>query len=382
MKILKRVLAILAVLFALVVILAYIFDVTYLFKAVRTIYLKGHTTAYLEDYKVFDNVTVRAGQNTIPWPFHQDYNKVSPTQKLLETHQSAGTIAYMIIKNDSIWHEAYYDGFDKNSKSNSFSMAKSFISGLLGKAIMDGHIESLDQPLGDFFPQYKDAKTTVGDLSSMASGLDWDEAYYSPFSITTKAYFYDDLDKMMLELDIVKEPGVEYEYLSGSTQLLAMVIEKASGKRIADYFQEAFWQALGAENDALWQLDSKEHQMVKAYCCFASNARDFARFGKLYKDFGKFNGQQLLDSAFVAKSIRPRFEGAPYGYGFWLGDYKGKEFFVMRGHLGQYVITIPEDNLMIVRLGHLKGPNDGSNDFPDNFWVYIEEGYNMLQQYK
>src|SRR5690606_26971653 len=159
------------------------------------------------------------------------------------------------IKNDSIWHEAYYDGFDKNSKSNSFSMAKSFISGLLGKAIMDGHIQSLDQPLGDFFPKYQDAKTTVGDLSSMASGLDWDEAYYSPFSITTKAYFYDDLVEMMLELDIVEEPGAKYEYLSGSTQLLAMVIEKASGKRTADYFQESFWQPLGAENDALWQVD-------------------------------------------------------------------------------------------------------------------------------
>jgi len=379
MKILKRVLATLAVLFGLVIILAYIFDVTYLFKAVRTIYLKGHTTAYLEDYKVFENDTVKAGENTIPWPIHPDYNKVSPTEKLLETHQSAGTIAYMIIKNDSIWHEAYYDGFDKSSKSNSFSMAKSFISGLLGKAIMDGHIQSLDQPLGDFFPKYKDAKTTVGDLSSMASGLDWDEAYYSPFSITTKAYFYDDLDKMMLELDIVEEPGAKYDYLSGSTQLLAMVIEEASGKRTAEYFQEAFWQPLGAENDALWQVDSKEHQMVKAYCCFASNARDFARFGKLYKDHGKWQNQQLLDSAFVAKSIRPRFDGAPYGYGFWLGDYNGKDFFVMRGHLGQYVITIPEDNLMIVRLGHLKGPSDGGDAFPDNFWIYIDEAYKMIK---
>ncbi len=378
MKILKRVLVSLALLVGLVVILAYIFDVTYLFKAVRTIYLKGHKTAYLEDYKVFENDTVKAGKNTFAWPIHADYNQVPPTKKLLETHQSAETIAYMIIKNDSIWHEAYYDGFNRNSKSNSFSMAKSFVSGLLGKAIMDGYIESLDQPLGDFFPQYKDAKTTVGDLASMASGLDWDEAYYSPFSITTKAYFYDDLNKMMLELDIVEEPGKGYNYLSGSTQLLAMVIEKASGKRTAEYFQEAFWQPLGAENDALWQVDSEKHKMVKAYCCFASNARDFARFGKLYKDHGKWQNKQLLDSAFVAKSIRPRFEGAPYGYGFWLGDYNGKDFFVMRGHLGQYVITIPEDNLMIVRLGHLKGSTDGTDAFPQNFWIYIDEAYEML----
>lgn len=378
MKILKRILFTLVGLLTLLVLLAYIFNVDYLFKAVRTIYLKGHSTAFLDDYKAFDNVTVKAGQNTIPWPIHPDYNKAEPTEKLLDTHQDAGTIAYLIIKNDSIWHEAYYDGFDESSKTNSFSIAKSFISGLLGKAIMDGHIESLDQPLSDFYPKYEGAKTTVGDLSSMSSGLDWDEAYYSPFSITTKAYFYDDLEEMMLELDIVEEPAKKYKYLSGSTQLLALVIEKATGKKTAGYFSESFWQPLGAENDALWQVDSEKNGLVKAYCCFASNARDFARFGKLYKDHGKWKDRQLLDSTFVAKSIRPRFEGAPYGYGFWLGDYNGKEFFVMRGHLGQYVIVIPEDNLMIVRLGHSKGPTDGTDAFPKNFWIYIDEAYEMM----
>ncbi len=378
MKILKRVLFTLLGLLALLVLLAYLFNVDYLFKAVRTIYLKGHSTAFLDDYKAFDNVTVKAGENTIPWPIHPDYNKATPTEKLLDTHQNAGTIAYLIFKNDSIWHEAYYDGFEESSKSNSFSMAKSFISGLLGKAIMDGHIKSLDQPLSDFYPKYDGAKTTVGDLSSMSSGLDWDEAYYSPFSITTKAYFYDDLDEMMLELDIVEEPAKEYKYLSGSTQLLAMVIEKATGKKTADYFSDSFWQPLGAEHDALWQVDSEKNGMVKAYCCFASNARDFARFGKLYKDHGKWQNRQLLDSAFVAKSISPRFEGAPYGYGFWLGDYNDNDFFVMRGHLGQYVIVIPEDNLMVVRLGHSKGPSDGGNSFPKNFWIYIDEAYEMM----
>jgi CubicO group peptidase (beta-lactamase class C family) len=378
MKILKRILFTLVGLLTLLVLLAYIFNVDYLFKAVRTIYLKGHSTAFLDDYKAFDNATVKAGQNTILWPIHPDYNKAEPTEKLLDTHQDAGTIAYLIIKNDSIWHEAYYDGFDESSKTNSFSIAKSFISGLLGKAIMDGHIESLDQPLSDFYPKYEGAKTTVGDLSSMSSGLDWDEAYYSPFSITTKAYFYNDLEEMMLELDIVEEPAKKYKYLSGSTQLLALVIEKATGKKTADYFSESFWQPLGAENDALWQVDSEKNGLVKAYCCFASNARDFARFGKLYKDQGKWKDRQLLDSAFVVKSIRPRFEGAPYGYGFWLGDYNGKDFFVMRGHLGQYVIVIPEDNLMIVRLGHSKGPTDGTDAFPKNFWIYIDEAYEMI----
>ncbi len=380
MKILKRVLVSLALFVGLVVILAYIFDVTYLFKAVRTIYLKGHKTAYLEDYKVFDNDTVKAGKKTIAWPLHPQYNEVPPTDKLLKTHQDYGTVAYLIIKNDSIFHEQYYDGFSKYSKSNSFSMAKTFISALLGKAIMDGYIESIHQPLSDFFPKYKPAKTTVGDLASMASGLDWDEAYYSPFSITTKSYFYDELDKMMLELDIIDEPGNTFNYLSGSTQLLAMVIEKASGKKIADYFSESFWKPLGAEHEALWQFDSKENGMVKAYCCFASNARDFARFGKLYKDYGSFYGQRILDSSYVATSIQRRFENSPYGYGVWIKEYKGKHQYALRGHLGQFVIIIPEDQLIIVRLGHLKGPLSDDNEYPENYWTYIDEAYVMLNQ--
>ncbi len=379
MKILKHLFIFLLFLVFIAIALAYIFNVDYLLKAVRTIYLKGHTTAFLEDYKAFDNVTVKAGEKTIPWPIHPDYNKAELTEKLLKTHQEAGTVAYLIIKNDSIWHESYYDGFDKSSKSNSFSMAKSFISGLLGKAIMDGYIESLDQPLSDFFPKYEGTKTTVGDLSSMASGIDWDERYYSPFSITTKAYFYDNLDEMMLELDIVEEPGKDYKYLSGSTQLLAMVIEKASGKKIADYFSESFWKPLRAEHDALWQVDSEKNGMVKSYCCFASNARDFARFGKLYKDHGNWQNQQLLDSAFVAKSINPRFEGAPYGYGFWLGNSQGKEYFAMRGHLGQYVIVFPEENIIVVRLGHSKGETDGIETYPKNFIIYIEEAFEILK---
>ncbi len=178
MKILKRILLTLLGLLTLLVLLAYLFNVDYLFKAVRTIYLKGHTTAFLEDYKAFDNVTVNASENTIPWPIHQDYNTVEPTEKLLNTHNEAGTVAYMIIKNDSIWHEAYYDGYDEISKSNSFSMAKSFISGLLGKAIMDGHIKSLNQPLSDFFPNMKGPKPLL------VTFLQWPQAWIGMNAIT------------------------------------------------------------------------------------------------------------------------------------------------------------------------------------------------------
>ena len=383
MKFIKKTLKFLAICFGLLIAILYITDTDYLLKAVRTIYLKGHTTAYLEDYKHFDNQKIEASNTPQPWPNHKNYNTVTETDRLKKANKNWKSIAYVIIKNDSVWFENYYGNFNKDSKSNSFSMAKSYVSGLLGKAIMDGYITSLEQPVCDFLPNFCDgkaAKMTVGDLSSMASGTDWDEAYYSPLSITTRAYFDDDLAKVINGLNVVNQPGKAFKYASGDTQMLAMVIEKATGKKFYDYFEESIWKPLESENETLWQVDSKSHDLVKAYCCIASNAKDFARFGKLYKDHGKWNGKQVLDSSFVAKSIVPRFKESPeYGYGMWLKTHLGKDFFMMRGHLGQYVFVQPEDNVIIVRLGHQKSPDIGTKTFTDDINLYIEETYKMLE---
>ncbi len=385
MKIIKKIILWFVVVFAIIIALLYIFHVDYLIKAVRTIYLNGHTTAFLQDYKEFDNRAIPKSHTPQPWATAIDFNSVKPTDELEKWHKKLGTVAFLIIKNDSVWNESYYDDYDKSSKSNSFSMAKSIVSASLGKAITQGKIKSLEQKVSEFFPEFKKGKSTnmtVGDLSSMASGLDWDESYYSPFSITTRAYFDDDLSSVILCLKGVNEPGKAYKYLSGNTQLLAMCIEKATGKSLADYVAENFWDPMGAENEALWQTDH-EGGIVKAYCCFASNARDFARFGKLYKQHGKWNGQQLLDSTFIAKSTTPRFDASPeYGYGWWLCNYKDKEIFYMRGHLGQNVIVIPQDDLIIVRLGNQVQKSTKGSPHDDDFFVYIDETYKMLAQRK
>ena len=381
MKFIRKTINFLLVVVSLLVVTLYITDTDYLIKAVRTIYMNGYTTAYLEDYKKFDNQTIEIGTPQ-PWNNHKDYNKAQPTERLAKANKDWGTIAYVIIKNDSIWFEEYYDGFGPNSKSNSFSMAKSYVSGLLGKAIMDGYIKDLNQPVCDFLPAFCEGKAksmTVGDLSTMSSGTNWDEKYYSPLSITTRAYFDDDLAKVMNGLKVVNEPGQTFKYASGDTQMLAMVIEKATGKKLYTYLQDSFWKPLNSENQTLWQVDSEDHDLVKAYCCIASNAKDFARFGKLYKDHGKWNGKQILDSVFVAKSIVPKFPSTPqYGYGWWLQKRGNKNFFMMRGHLGQYVIVEPEDNVIIVRLGHQKSPDEGIGTFTDDIGLYIEEAYKMM----
>ncbi|MEL1245963.1 serine hydrolase [Flavobacterium sp. DGU11] len=380
MRSLKKFLLWLAIMLSFIIILAYLFDVDYLFKAVRVVYLNGKTTAYLDDYTYFENREIKKG-TAQPWGMHRDYNKVKATERLEKVHKQLGTVAYVIIKNDSIWHESYYDGYNKDSKSNSFSMAKTVVTAAMFKAIMEGKIKSLDQPVSDYFPEYKEglaAKLTVGDLSSMATGLDWGEQYSSAFSVTTRAYFGDELEKTVLGVPVVREPGKEFEYVSGATQLLAMVIVKATGEHLSDYVSKHFWQPMGAENDALWQIDH-EGGIEKAYCCIGSNARDFARFGKLFEHMGNWNGKQLLDSTAVKKMITPRFPDSPqYGYGVWLNDYMGKKMYYMRGHLGQFVIVVPEDNIIIVRLGHTKGLQTSTDAHSNDFYVYVDEAYKMM----
>ncbi|NQY06905.1 MAG: serine hydrolase [Flavobacteriaceae bacterium] len=369
----KRFLKWFVILFTLLIVSLYIFGYDYLITAVRVTYLNGHTTAFLDDYTEFENRTVQSGTHQ-PWPEHVNYNKAKQVKELEALHEEYGTVGFLIVKNDSIWFEQYYEDYHKTSRSNSFSMAKSMISAMLGKAIMEGHIKSLDQPVGDFFPEFskgKAAKMTVGDLSSMASGMNWDERYYSPFSVTTEAYFSEDLRALMKTIEITEEPGQSYEYLSGNTQLLGMVIEKATGKKLSNYLSEKFWKPLGMNDDAIWQLD-REDGMEKAYCCVASNVRNFAKFGKLYKDSGNWKGNQILDSSFVQLSVQSKYpDGENYGYGFWLSDYLDKDIFYMRGHLGQYTVVIPEDNLIFVRLGH--------RAHIDNIEPYIDGIYQMLE---
>ncbi|NUY80212.1 serine hydrolase [Flavobacterium sp. MAH-1] len=377
----KRFLIGILTILVLVVGILFITNNGYILRGVWVTYLHGHETAYLDDYEHFDNRIIAKSPNPQPWKIAKDYNSVNETKRLDSVHKAIGSIAFLIIKNDSIWHESYYDGYGKDSHTNSFSMAKSIVTAALGKAIMDGKIASLDTKVSTYFPEFGTGyaeKLTVGDLSSMSSGLDWDEKYYSPFSKTTRAYFDTDLPEFIRSLKVVHEPGTYYQYSSGSTQLLAMCIEKATGENLASYVSRNFWQPMGAENDAFWQTDHKDG-IVKAYCCIASDARDFARFGKLYKQHGKWNGKQILDSAFVKTCTTPRFVESPqYGYGWWLETYRDKQVFYMRGHLGQYVIVVPEDDLIIVRLGHSGNVNDPGKYHSNDFYVYLDETYKML----
>ena len=359
-------------------------EIIYLSELASTVYKIQRTKADITDYKYFENIEISKSNNPKPWPIHKNYNIKPETQNLKKIHTELGTVAYLIIKNDSIWHEKYYKGYNQNSYSNSFSMAKSIVSATMGKAIGDGYFESLDDKVGVYVEGYSEgyaADLTIGDLSSMSSGLDWDESYSDIFGVTAKSYITSQLNDFIKSRSIIEEPGKSFKYYSASTQLLAMTIEKATQKKISTLVQEWFVEPLGFENNALWQIDGNTNKSIKAYCCFNSNARDFARFGKLYKDFGKWNGIRILDSSFVAKSINPRFEKSPeYGYGFWLGKINENNFFAMRGILGQYVIVVPNKNIIVVRLGEKN--LEKNNDRPKDFDIYLKEALVMLESEK
>ncbi len=342
----------------------------------------GRSTAGLEDYLHFAVREIPKSDSPQPWAVHKNYNTVPATEALNALHQEHGTVAFMIIKNDSIWHEQYFDGFDKTSKTNSFSMVKTIVSACLAKAIEEGHIQSFDQKVKDFLPwlkgPYADA-VTVGNLATMSSGLDWKEDYENLFTITPRTYITRDITRVMKTLPIVDEPGKRFVYQSGSTQLLSLVLTAATVETITDLVRRYFWNPLGAQADAVWRLDSEKKGVEKSYCCFNSNARDFARFAALFKNGGVWDGAQLISAEYVQKSVMPQFEnGQDYGYGWWLGSHMGKRYFSMRGHNGQYVIVFPDEDVLVVRLGHEQLPDLPGVRISADYLGYIEEAFAML----
>ncbi|MDO6392486.1 serine hydrolase [Pontibacter sp. BT731] len=335
-------------------------DKNYVYKALY------HNFADIDDNLIFHQRKIAAADTSQPWPLATNYNQLTLPQELQQLHKELESVAFVVVHRDSLLYEQYWDGYSEESLSNSFSVAKSIVSILVGIALQEGAIQSIDQPVGDFLPEFKEgakAKITIRHLLWMSSGLNWDESYANPLSVTTEAYYGSDLKKVVRKLEAVEEPGQAFSYKSGDTQILAFVLEAATGKNLADYAEEKLWRPLGAEQKAEWSID---HPLgnEKAYCCFFSNARDFARIGQLYLQNGVWQGDTLVAPEYVQASLTPSGltdanTGEPttqYGYQWWLlPDYKGQSIFYARGILGQYVIVIPEKELVIVRLGKKRG---------------------------
>ena len=325
---------------------------TYLYKAIV------YNFAGIDDYSIFDNRSVLAVQ-PVPWRFSADYGKVNIPDTLEQYLTKLQSVGLVLVQNREIVVEKYWNGYNDSSLSNSFSVAKSITSLLIGAAIHEGKIASVNDPVGKYLPEFNEgekAKVKIVDLLTMSSGSNWNESYANPLSETTELYYGTNVYKTATRVNIVKPPGTYHAYKSGDTQLLGLIVEKATGKSLSAYAAEKIWQPLGAEHTALWSID-KPNGNEKAYCCFNSNARDFARLGQLMLDSGKINGRAVIDSAFFRKSVAPckiidenNMPCNYYGYQWWIIPGR-QDIFYARGILGQYIICIPARNMVIVRLG-------------------------------
>lgn len=349
-----------------------------------------HLLPKIDQYPIFENRTIEAGAPQA-WIQSEDYNKLSIPEKYLPVFDELGTVAFVIIKDSSLLFEQYWEDYSPKSHSNSFSMAKSIVSLAIGCAIDDGFIKNVDQPVSDFYPEfqgYNGKVLTLRHLLTMSAGVDFDEAYSSPFSPTTKLYYGDDLEKIALGMKETEEPGVNFIYQSGGTQLLSLIVEKATGENISSYVSRKLWTPMNAEEDALWSLDKKEG-IEKAYCCFNSNARDFARFGQLILNKGSWNGRQLVSESYITEATTPDASltfkeynetNHCYGFQFWHLTYKGMEIPYMRGILGQYVFAIPELNAVVVRLGHKRSDTRSAQHYPDDIDTWLGAAVEMIQE--
>ena len=359
----KKVLKYILVIFVILNLLIILSGKSWVYNAASLTYLKGHKSPYIDDYIYFPSNTIENGEHQ-EWFVSQNYNKAQLPEFVKKANDSLETTAFMIIKNDSIAFEKYWQGYSQDSMSNSFSMAKSWISTLVGVAIKEGKIKSVNQKVCDFIPAFcagDNAKIKIQHLLTMSSGLDWDEDYHNPFGQTAEAYYGNNLKGLITSLSAVEVAGKVFKYHSSCTQILAFVLESATGKSVNEYLSEKIWKPIGAKHPALWNTDTEKGD-EKGFCCINSNARDFARLGKLYLNQGNWNGMQILDSNYVkvATSAANLLDkngnrNINYGYQFWIAKRQGLDVYYARGLWGQYVICIPKKNMIVIRLGRNYG---------------------------
>ncbi|MFB0537477.1 MAG: serine hydrolase domain-containing protein [Anaerolineae bacterium] len=322
----------------------------------------------VDDFRIFPSRPLKASQTPFRFMDGKDEARVPLTVpfgenediSLDELLHSNDTLAFLVIKGNSILYEQYFNGHSPSSISLSFSIAKSILSILVGCTIEDGYIQSVDQPVTDFVPELAStgfADVTIEHLLQMTSGMKYAEND-NPFGIHPRLYYTANLEHELVKLDLREPPGQEFNYKSGDTALLGLILSRAlDPQTITEYMQDRLWEPLGMEFDGLWNIDHEGDGLEKTWCCIGATARDFAKFGRLYLNYGNWDGNQVVSRSWVERSTRVDTTAGSvwnYQYQWWLvsreaGDYNAN------GHLGQYLYLHPENDLIIVRLGNSSG---------------------------
>jgi CubicO group peptidase (beta-lactamase class C family) len=288
------------------------------------------------------------------------------------------TQAFIVIQDDKILYEKYFNGAQRDTLLTSFSAAKSYVTALVGIAVAEGHIHSVDDAVTDYLPELAERNArfndiTVRHLMLMASGLDYQEMRPLLFNgddpLTT---YYPDQRQAALEYtEIVDRPGEYFRYNKYHPQLLGLILERATGMSVTDYMQQKLWGPIGAEFAGSWSLDSEDSGFEKMEAGFNARAIDFAKLGRLYLNNGVWDGVQIIPAKWVAESTQadPALQRPDYypdamgqtifndlnGYYkyMWYGLFRGQDGydFAAEGDHGQFIYVSSAKNLIIVRNG-------------------------------
>ena len=372
----------------------------YLIKGLRMTYLIGEKSANYLDYKGFDKREVANDPERVSvLAVSEDAGTVELSSALREMLKRTNSGSFLVFRNDSLVCERYFEPVADTVMTNSFSMAKTITCLLFQRAIEEGKIASWDEPVRKFLPwvgkaavekgeavdgvspdqmEANAAALTLRHLITMSAGLQWNESYKSPFGITAKAYYGSDIEATMREVPVVVMPGTQFEYQSGSTQLLGLVLEQVTGKHLSDLASDWLWKPLGMEASAYWSLDKANGRELN-FCCVNARSRDFGRLGLMVLH----NGKGMVDSGFLAMARKPFEMGGKalvpfYGHSFWLGSVDGVDFQFFNGLKGQYIVVIPSKNMVVVRTGHgVVKPADGGRIF-ECVKLYVGEAVRMF----
>ena len=328
--------------------------------------MMGEPTGELETVKASDAVFINSGS-----PKNISDESIEAAIKFSE---KMGSHALLIYQNDEIILEKYFDDYNAETISDTQSMHKTVLAMMVGIAIDEGIIESVNESASKYLIEWRDDsrnQITIKHLLQQSSGLDYPEFSFHPLSEFNQLMLGEDVTKMTLRQIAYRQPNEIFEYNGVNPQNLGLLLQRAYDKRYADLLSEKIWQKV-AQDDASVVLDSDKNQMPRTYCCLNATARDWLRIGTIILNEGKFKDEQIVSKSWINEMKTPSITNPNYGYLTWLGTehqekriynpkstatgihgepFDDKDIIYLDGFGGQRVYVIPSKKLVIVRTG-------------------------------
>ena len=305
--------------------------------------------------KLFPGQVVKAGGTAYPLPAGAPLSLGAgdPVGDYMAAYNTAGLI---VVQDGKIRLERYARGYSAAGRYTSFSVAKSLTSTLVGAAVQDGSIKSVDDPVTRYIPELAGSAydgASVKQVLTMTSGVKWNEDYTDPKSDVASMYKdppqpgVDQTVAYLRTLPREAEPGTKWVYKTGETNLIGVLVTKATGKTLADYLSEKIWTPFGMEQDAFWMIDAGGQGI--GGCCLSVSLRDYARVGQLVLNDGVAGGKRVVPEGWFAAATHKQADiGVPdrgYGYQWWTN---GDGSFQGQGIFGQLIFVDPARKLVVV----------------------------------